>query len=49
MNFDDWRVSRLKEYLVDNFEAHAKVFRVFTVDEPRLRADVSQTVKKYLE
>src|SRR5581483_10759098 len=23
VDFDDWHVSRLKEYLVDNFESHA--------------------------
>jgi HD superfamily phosphohydrolase len=49
VSFDDWRVSRLKEYLVDNFEAHAKVFRIFTVDEPRLIAEVNRTIKKCLE
>ena len=49
VDFDDYHVSRLKEYLVDNFEAHAKVFRVFAVDDPKVLADVGATVKKYLE
>lgn len=49
VDFDHAHVSRLKEYLVDNFEAHAKVFRVFTPDEPKLRDAVGASVKKYLE
>ena len=49
VDFDDWHVSRLKEYLVDNFESHAKVFRIFALDDPRLLEDVGATVKKYLE
>jgi uncharacterized protein len=49
VDFDDWHVSRLKEYLVDNFEAHAKAFRIFAVDDPALIDDVEATVKKYLE
>lgn len=47
--FDDWQVSRIKEYLVDGFEAHAKVFRIFTRDDPKLIEDVGATIKKYLE
>lgn len=49
VDFDDWHVSRLKEYLVDNFEAHAKVFRVFAIDDAKLLDEVGSTVKKYLE
>ena len=49
VDFDDWHVSRLKEYLVDNFESHAKVFRVFAQDDPGLLEDVASTIKKYLE
>lgn len=49
VDFDHAHVSRLKEYLVDNFEEHAKVFRVFAVDDPRLLEEVGATVKKYLE
>ncbi len=46
--FDDPHVSRLKGYLVDNFEDHAKVFRVFCKNEPDLRAAVRRDVKRHL-
>lgn len=49
VDFDDRHVSRLKEYLVDNFEEHAKVFRVFAPDDPKLLEAVGASVKKYLE
>lgn len=47
-DFDDWRVSGLKKYLVDNFEAQAKIFRIFTVDDEKLIESVGQTVKSCL-
>jgi hypothetical protein len=34
---------------VDNFESHAKVFRIFALDDPRLLEEVGAIVKKYLE
>lgn len=46
--FDDWHVTRLKEYLVDNFEEHAKVFRIFCLDDEGLRMDLKDNVKKML-
>ncbi|MBI4859957.1 MAG: HD domain-containing protein [Candidatus Riflebacteria bacterium] len=48
VDFGDPRVSRLKEYLVDNFESHAKVFRVFTLDDPAVIEDVGRSVKRQL-
>ena len=31
------RISRLKEYLIDNFEEHAKIVRVFCEDDPDVK------------
>lgn len=49
LDFGDWHVTRLKEYLIDNFEAHAKVFRIFTREDPQLQDAVRSTVKKLLD
>lgn len=46
--FDDPYVSRLKGYLVDNFEDHAKIFRVFCLDDDDLRSAVRGEVKRHL-
>jgi HD superfamily phosphohydrolase len=49
VRFDNMHVSRLKEYLIDNFESHAKIFRIFAANDTDLLQDVQETVKKYLE
>lgn len=46
--FDDRHVSRIKEYLLDNFEDHAKIFRVFCYDDPELIDLVHREGKRYL-
>lgn len=46
--FDDPEVSRLKEYLIDNFETHAKVFRVFCINNDNLRNALNRKVLKHL-
>ena len=48
MKFDDPHVSRIKGYLVDNFEDHAKIFRIFCKPDPELQAAVKDEVKKLL-
>jgi len=48
LTFDDPEVSRLRDSLVLNFEDQAKVFRIFCVDDPELRALVGQQVKSDL-
>jgi hypothetical protein len=49
MRFDDPHVSRIKEYLLDNFEDHAKIFRVFCCNDPELQALLRRDVKRFLE
>ena len=46
--FGDPSISRLKQYLVDNFEEHAKVFRIFCEPDPALLDDVQQHVMRFL-
>lgn len=48
MHFDDPHVSRIKGYLVDNFEDHAKIFRIFCRPDPELQAALKRDVKRYL-
>ncbi|OGG48480.1 MAG: hypothetical protein A3F84_16320 [Candidatus Handelsmanbacteria bacterium RIFCSPLOWO2_12_FULL_64_10] len=48
LSFDDPEVSGLKESFVDNFEAQAKVFRVYCIDHAGLREALKQGVKNYL-
>jgi len=47
--FGDPKVSRLKQYLVDNFEEHAKVFRVFCESDPALVSQVNEHVMRFLK
>ena len=48
LHFDHPHVSKLKEYLVDNFEDHAKVFRIFCKPDEELQEAVKKEVKRYL-
>lgn len=48
ISFDDPHVSRLKAYLVDNFEDHAKTFRIFCLPQDDLREKVKREVKRLL-
>ena len=48
LTFDDPEVSRLRDSLLHNFEDQAKVFRIFCLDDPDLRALVKAQVKRYL-
>jgi uncharacterized protein len=44
LSFDDPEISMLKESLIGNFEAQARVVRVFCVDEPELLAAVREDI-----
>jgi len=48
LTFDDPEVSRLRDSLLLNFEEQAKVFRIFCIDDPELRALVREQVKRHL-
>jgi len=48
LSFDDPEVSRLRESLLDSFEDQAKIFRIFSVDDPSLLPLVSEQVKRHL-
>lgn len=48
LSFDDPEVSRLRESLLHNFEDQAKIFRIFCIDDPPLRALVQDQVKRHL-
>ena len=48
LSFDDPEVTMLTTSLTDNFEAHAKVFRVFCTDHDELRAVLKRDVKGYM-
>jgi len=48
LSFDDPEVSRLRDSLLHNFEDQAKIFRIFCIDDPALRALVKERVKRYL-
>jgi len=48
LSFDDPEVSRLRDSLLHNFEDQAKIFRIFCIDDPDLRALVKEQVKRYL-
>ena len=48
LSFADPEVSLLTESLVDNFEAQAKVVRVFCLDHPDLRRAIKDEVISYL-
>ena len=48
LTFDDPEVSMLKEYLIGNFEAQAKVVRIFCDDNPKLRQALKTDVLPYL-
>lgn len=46
--FADPEVSRLRDSLLHNFEDQAKIFRIFCIDDPDLRALVGKEAKQYL-
>ena len=46
--FADPEVSRLRDSLLHNFEDQAKIFRIFCIDDPDLRALVGNEAKQYL-
>jgi hypothetical protein len=48
LTFDDPEVSMLKEYLIGNFEAQAKVVRIFCSDNPQLRSALKSDAMAYL-
>jgi HD superfamily phosphohydrolase len=48
LSFDDPEISMLKESLIGNFEAQAKVVRVFCIDEPRLLSAVREDIAQRL-
>ena len=49
LSFDDPEVSLLKNYLIDNFEAQARVVRIFCDDMPTLRRAVRDEAPAFLE
>ena len=48
LSFDDPEVSRLRDSLLHNFEDQAKIFRIFCIDDPQLRALVRDQGKRHL-
>ncbi len=48
MKFDDPHVSRIKETLLDNFEDHAKIFRVYCTPDQELQDALRKDVKRFL-
>ena len=48
LSFDDPEVSRLRESLLDSFEDQAKIFRIFSIDDPDLLPLVGDQVKRHL-
>lgn len=48
LSFDDPEISMLKESLIGNFEAQARVVRVFCVDEPELRSAIRTDIAERL-
>ncbi|MBT5829955.1 MAG: hypothetical protein HOH77_07150, partial [Candidatus Latescibacteria bacterium] len=49
LSFDDPQVSLLKDYLLDNFEAQAKVVRIFCDNQPGLRESVNEHAPTFLK
>ncbi|MDA0745157.1 MAG: HD domain-containing protein [bacterium] len=49
LSFDDPEVSMLKEYLIGNFEAQARVVRIFCTNNPTLRAALKAGVIEHLK
>ena len=49
LSFDDPEVSLLKNYLIDNFEAQARVVRIFCDDIPQLRQAVCAEALAFLK
>lgn len=49
LSFDDLEVSHLKDTLIKNFEAQAKVVRIFCIDNPVLRNMIKEDVITYLK
>ena len=48
LTFDDPEVTRLRDSLLHNFEDQAKIFRIFCIDDPDLRALVGKEAKRHL-
>ena len=48
LSLDDPEVSMLKEYLIGNFEAQAKVIRIFCIDDDGLREALKRDVHAHL-
>lgn len=48
LSFDDPEVSHLRDSLLHNFEDQAKIFRIFCIDDPQLRALVRAQGKRHL-
>ena len=48
LTFDDPEVTRLRDSLLNNFEDQAKIFRIFCIDDPELRALVGKEAKRHL-
>ncbi|MBI4532219.1 MAG: HD domain-containing protein, partial [Candidatus Latescibacteria bacterium] len=48
LSFDDPEVTVLTTSLTDNFETHAKIFRIFCIDNDELREALKRDVKKYM-
>ncbi len=48
LTFDDPEVTRLRDSLLHNFEDQAKIFRIFCIDDPELRALVRDEAKRHL-
>ena len=48
LTFDDPEVTRLRDSLLHNFEDQARIFRIFCIDDPELRALVEKEAKRYL-
>ena len=48
LTFADPEVTRLRDSLLHNFEDQAKIFRIFCIDDPELRALVKKEAKRHL-
>lgn len=49
LTFDDPQVSLLKDYLLDNFDAQAKVVRIFCDNQPKLREAVNEYAPAFMQ
>jgi len=48
LSFDDPEVSGLKPYLIENFDAQAKIIRVFCINDDDLRAAIKRSVMEHI-